>query len=142
MDPFNLARFREAQSGVYEAARAELRAGRKRSHWMWFMFPQLRGLGMSETARFYGIEDRAEAQAYLADPLLGLRLIELSEIVLAHEGLTAHEVFGSPDDLKLRSCATLFAAVSAGAAPFSTVLDRFFAGEADARTLALLTDAD
>ena len=138
MDPFNLARFREAQAGVYEAAQAELRAGRKRSHWMWFLFPQLRGLGMSETARFYGVEGRAEAQAYLADPVLGQRLIELSEIVLAHEGLTARQIFGTPDDLKLRSCATLFAFVSGGGAPFSIVLDRFFAGEADARTLALL----
>jgi len=141
MDPFNLARFREAQAGVFEAAREELRAGRKRSHWLWFMFPQLRGLGGSEMSRTFGIGSRAEAEAYLADPVLGSRLIELFEIILAHEGRTAREIFGTPDDLKLRSCATLFAAVSGAASPFTTALDRFFAGETDARTLGLLKAA-
>ena len=138
MDTFNLARFREAQTGVFETACEELRAGRKRSHWMWFMFPQARGLGASAMSRTYGIASRAEAEAYLVDPVLGPRLIELFEIVLALDGLTAREIFGTPDDLKLRSCATLFAAVSGGAAPFATALDRFFRGEADARTVALL----
>jgi uncharacterized protein (DUF1810 family) len=141
MDTFNLARFREAQAGVYEAARAELRAGRKRSHWMWFMFPQLRGLGVSPMAQTYGIAGRAEAEAYLADPALGPRLIELSEILLSHKVLTAHAIFGSPDDLKLRSCATLFAFAFGGGPPFSSVLDRFFATQPDPRTLALLKEA-
>lgn len=141
MDSFNLARFREAQAGVYESAREELRAGRKRSHWMWFMFPQLRGLGASAMSQAYGIASRAEAEAYLADPVLGPRLTELFEIVLAHQGLTAREIFGTPDDLKLRSCATLFAQASGGAAPFTTALARFFAGEADGRTLRLLGES-
>ena len=138
MDPFNLARFRAAQSSVYERARAELLAGAKRTHWMWFLFPQLRGLGLSETARLYGIGSQAEAAAYLADPVLGPRLIALSEIALGHADRTARELFGSPDDLKLRSCATLFAAPPDAPPVFGRVLDQFFAGMADPRTQALL----
>jgi len=138
MGSFNLARFREAQARAFEAAREELRAGRKRSHWMWFMFPQLRGLGASAMSLTFGLASRAEAEAYLADPVLGPRLIELFEILLSREGLTARQIFGAPDDLKLRSCATLFAAISGGGPPFATALDRFFDGEADARTLAML----
>jgi uncharacterized protein (DUF1810 family) len=136
MDPFNLARFREAQAGVFEAAQAELRAGRKRTHWMWFMFPQIRGLGFSAMSHAYGLDGRAEAAAYLADPVLGPRLIELFEIALAQKG-SAREIFGSPDDLKLRSCATLFAALPGAPPVFSAALDHFFGGMADERTLAL-----
>jgi uncharacterized protein (DUF1810 family) len=138
MDTFNLARFREAQAGVFATAREELLAGRKRSHWMWFIFPQARGLGASAMSEAYGIASGREAEAYLADPVLGPRLLELFEIVLTHEGRSAREIFGSPDDLKLRSCATLFAAVSGGASPFQTALDRFFGGESDPCTLAWL----
>jgi uncharacterized protein (DUF1810 family) len=140
LDPFDLARFRAAQAGVYEQARDELRAGRKRGHWMWFMFPQLRGLGSSDMARRYGIGSLPEAEAYLADPLLGPRLIELFEIVLAREGATAREIFGSPDDLKLRSCATLFAATSEAPSVFAAALDRFFGGVPDSLTHALLAE--
>lgn len=140
MDRFDLARFRAAQEGVVATALAELRAGRKRSHWMWFVFPQLRGLGRSETARFYGIGSRAEARAYLADPVLGPRLIEACEAALAHEGATARDIFGTPDDLKLRSCATLFAALAGAPPVFARVLRRFFEGRPDERTLSLLAD--
>ena len=141
MDPFDLARFRDAQAGVFETARGELRAGRKRSHWMWFMFPQMRGLGSSAMAQTYGLRSLAEAAAYLADPTLGPRLTEMFEIVLAHKGATAREIFGTPDDLKFRSCATLFATVAGAPPVFAAALDQFFAGVADARTLALLGES-
>jgi uncharacterized protein (DUF1810 family) len=138
MDPFNLARFRAAQDGVFELARDELRAGRKRSHWMWFMFPQLRALGVSETSKFYGIGSRAEAEAYLGDPVLGARVVELSEIVAMQEGASAREVFGPLDDQKLRSCATLFASLPGAAPVFALILDRYFGGAPDQRTLDIL----
>ena len=137
----DLSRFLSAQDGVWETARAELQAGRKRSHWMWFVFPQLRGLGLSETARFYGIASRAEAEAFLRDPVLGARLVELFEVLLKQKG-TAHEIFGSPDDLKLRSCATLFAALSGASPPFQAALDQFYGGKRDERTLALLGETN
>jgi uncharacterized protein (DUF1810 family) len=140
MDGFDLARFRSAQERTFAQAAVELKSGRKRSHWMWFIVPQLRGLGQSETARFYGVVSSAEAQAYLADPVLGPRLVETSELALAHEGMTAREIFGAPDDLKLRSCATLFASVPDAPPIFQRVLDRFFEGVADERTLALLAE--
>jgi uncharacterized protein (DUF1810 family) len=138
MDPFDLERFRRAQAGVFETARAELKAGAKRSHWMWFMFPQMRGLGSSAMAETYGIGSLAEAEAYLADATLGPRLLELFEIALSHENMTARALFGSPDDLKFRSCATLFSALPNAPPAFSLALDRFFGGSQDARTLALL----
>ena len=138
MDPFNLARFRSAQQGIFEQAREELRAGRKRSHWMWFMFPQLGGLGVSETSRFYGIGSRAEAEAFLGDPELGARLVELFEIVAMQEGASALEIFGAPDDQKLRSCATLFGSLAGAPTVFARVLDHYFGGVPDARTLAIL----
>jgi uncharacterized protein (DUF1810 family) len=140
MDDFDLARFRSAQERTFAQAHAELTAGRKRSHWMWFIFPQLRGLGRSETARFYGVGSLAEAQAYLADPVLGPRLVEASALTLTHEGETAREIFGAPDDLKLRSCATLFASVPDAPPVFQRVLARFFEGVADERTLAMLQE--
>ena len=138
MDSFNLARFKSAQRGSFGTARAELQAGRKRSHWMWYMFPQMRGLGASETAQFYGIGSRAEAEAYLADPELGARLIELAEIVARLDAGSARDIFGAPDDLKLRSCATLFASLEGAPPVFAEILDRYFEGARDERTLALL----
>lgn len=107
-DPFDLARFRNAQDAVFHTALAELHTGRKRSHWMWFIFPQLRGLGRSPMARRYGIASIDEARAYLADPLLAKRLNLAIQAVLAAEGRSAHEIFGSPDDLEFRSSMTLF----------------------------------
>ena len=138
VDPFNLARFRQAQASAFDRAREELLAGAKRSHWMWFIFPQLRGLGRSETARFYGLASREEAVAYLADPVLGPRLIELCGIVAASPTPGARALFGSPDDLKLRSCATLFTALPNAPPVFQSVLDRYFSGEPDPATQALL----
>lgn len=137
--PSDLARFVDAQNRVYADVVVELRAGRKTSHWMWFIFPQLRGLGRSSTAQFYGIVDFAEAQAYLAHPLLGARLVECAGLVLEHPSRTAHEIFGSPDDLKLRSSMTLFDAASAARDNvFLKVLTVFYAGHPDDQTLALL----
>ncbi len=134
----DLDRFLDAQADTFATALAELEAGEKQSHWMWFIFPQLRGLGHSSTARFYGIEDRAEAAAYLAHPTLGPRLIACCEALLAHRDKSAHDIFGSPDDLKLCSCVTLFRAVADDAAPFADVLEHFHNGQPDERTLELL----
>ena len=119
-------------------ALAEIRAGRKRSHWMWFIFPQIAGLGSSPTSRFFAIKSRAEAQAYLAHPVLGPRLIECARAVLELKGRPPSDIFGYPDDLKLKSSVTLFAAVSAAGSEFQQVLDTFFNGEADAATIQLL----
>ena len=132
-----LERFTDAQDGVYDAALAELRAGRKRSHWMWFVFPQLDGLGSSPTARRYAIRDLAEARAYLAHPVLGARLREAARAVLAVEGRTAEQILGYPDDLKLRSSMTLFARAADDPAEFRAVLDRYYDGP-DPRTEELL----
>ncbi|MCW3041640.1 MAG: hypothetical protein JWM31_3545 [Solirubrobacterales bacterium] len=147
-DPFDLDRFLHAQDrdGVYDEALAELRAGRKRTHWVWFVFPQLAGLGRSPVARHYAIGSLAEAQAYLEHPVLGARLREATAALLEHTGRDPEDVLGGIDALKVRSCATLFAAAAgdeaagdeAAAAPFVAVLDGFFGGERDARTLALL----
>jgi uncharacterized protein (DUF1810 family) len=142
-DPYDLARFVEAQALCYARVRDELTAGEKRSHWMWFIFPQLRGLGMSSTARRFGLSGLEEACAYLAHPLLGSRLRECARLVLAVEGRSAHAIFGSPDDLKLRSCLTLFAQAAAPSpAPetrvFGEALAKYYGGEPDPRTLELL----
>jgi uncharacterized protein (DUF1810 family) len=137
-DPFNLQRFVEAQRGVYEQALAEIAAGRKRSHWMWFIFPQIAGLGSSPMSVRYAINSRAEARAYLDHDVLGPRLIECTEAVLALESGSATDVFGYPDDLKLKSSATLFAAVSAPGSVFERVLEKWFAGEPDRKTLSVL----
>lgn len=137
-DPLDLSRFVRAQEGVYEQALAELQAGRKRTHWMWFIFPQIEGLGFSATSRRYAIRSADEARAYLNHPVLGPRLIACVQAVLAVEGRTASEIFGWPDDLKLRSCATLFAHVSSPGSVFERVLERFYGGEPDAKTLELL----
>jgi uncharacterized protein (DUF1810 family) len=133
-----LQRFLDAQDGVYEQALGELRAGRKRTHWMWFVFPQIAGLGHSATAVYYAIADRAEAQSYLAHPLLGARLAECAQALLGVTGRTAHEILGSLDDLKLRSSMTLFAQVAGPDSVFGRVLERYYGGEADPRTLGLL----
>ena len=135
--PIDLSRFVAAQSDSYPVAIAELRDGTKRSHWMWWIFPQIAGLGRSETARRYAIGSAAEARAYLAHPLLGPRLVEAAETVARASG-TAETVMGSIDAVKLRSSMTLFAAVADDPAPFRAVLDRFYAGRNDPATLALL----
>jgi uncharacterized protein (DUF1810 family) len=137
-DPHRLERFVRAQEGVYDQALAEIRSGHKRSHWMWFVFPQLAGLGSSAVAVEYAIGSLAEAEAYLRHPLLGPRLEECAVAALAHEGRTAREVFGSPDDLKLRSSATLFALVSREGSAFHRLLAHYFDGAPDAATLRLL----
>ena len=137
-DPFNLQRFLDAQRDSYDTALGELRAGRKRSHWMWYVFPQLDGLGHSPMARRYAIRSAAEAAAYLRHPVLGPRLAAVAAAALGHAGRSALDVFGSPDDLKLRSSATLFAHVSPAGSVFHQLLDRYFGGEPDQRTLDLL----
>ena len=137
-DPHDLQRFVDAQRDDHAVALEEIRRGRKASHWMWYVFPQLAGLGSSPTARQYAIRGLAEAEAYLRHPLLGPRLVEATEAALAVEGRSAREVFGSPDDLKLRSSATLFAQVSPDGSVFHRLLDRYFDGSPDPRTLALL----
>ena len=133
-DPFDLERFVAAQRGDYATALRELQRGAKRSHWMWYIFPQVAGLGSSGMSRRYAIKSRREAEAYLAHPVLGPRLIECTQALLALEGKSAREVMGSPDDLKLRSAMTLFATVAAAGSPFAAVLERYFGGEGDART--------
>ena len=138
-DPFDLQRFVGAQSDAYERAVAELRGGRKRTHWMWFVFPQLKGLGRSATAFRYGITGIDEARAYLAHPVLGPRLLECAAVLEQLDaGLTASDIFGSPDDVKLRSSLTLFAHVSEPGSVFERLLGRYFQGEADDRTVAML----
>lgn len=133
-DPFDLARFVSAQAPVIEAVRDELRAGRKRSHWMWFVFPQLKGLGLSGTAQHYGIASLEEARAYLAHPVLGPRLRECCALMLAVPGKSAHDILGSPDDLKFRSCLTLFGLAAPEEPLFRNGLERFYGGEGDPRT--------
>ncbi|MDT0182868.1 DUF1810 domain-containing protein [Microbacterium sp. ARD31] len=137
-DPFRLQRFVEAQEGVHARALDELRAGRKTTHWMWFVFPQVAGLGSSATAQRYAIGSLEEARAYLAHPVLGPRLTEYVEAVLSHSGRTAHDILGSPDDVKLRSSMTLFVLVAGPESVFQRVLDAFFDGEMDTRTVDLL----
>jgi uncharacterized protein (DUF1810 family) len=138
-DPHNLKRFTSAQKGVFDVALAELEDGRKRSHWIWFIFPQLDGLGRSSTAQFYGIKGIEEARAYLAHPVLGPRLEECARAVLSVEGRTASEIFGYPDDIKLRSSMTLFAVASGDlGSVFARVIEKYFSGVEDAATLRLL----
>ncbi len=137
-DSHDLGRFIEAQEPVYDHVIAEIRDGRKRTHWMWFVFPQLAGLGNSSMAARYAIRDPGEARDYLEHPILASRLIECAEAALAVEGRSAMEIFGTPDDLKLRSCATLFAQVSAPDSVFHRILDKYYSGEPDRRTLQLL----
>jgi len=137
-DPYDLTRFVQAQERDYEQAMSEIRSGRKRSHWMWYIFPQFEGLALSSTSRYYAIKSLAEAEAYLRHAVLGPRLLEGARATLAIDGRSAFEVFGSPDDMKLRSCATLFACVSAAGSVFEQVIDKYFGGERDGETLRLL----
>ncbi|MBC3540296.1 DUF1810 domain-containing protein [Rufibacter sediminis] len=133
-----LQRFLSAQERDYEVALAEIRRGRKQSHWMWYIFPQMQGLGFSETSRFYGIKDLPEAEAYLQHPVLGSRLVEICEVLLKLEGKDAHRIFGSPDDLKLKSSMTLFSALPAAPPVFKEVLEKFFHGKPDEKTVQIL----
>ena len=137
-DPFDLARFVAAQDPVMAGVRRELGAGRKQTHWMWFVFPQLRALGHSPTALRYGIVSLAEAQAYMAHPDLGPRLVECTGLVRVVQGRSVHDIFGSPDDLKFRSSMTLFACAQPGTPAFAAALEQYFAGVPDQRTLDLL----
>jgi uncharacterized protein (DUF1810 family) len=137
-DPFDLTRFIHAQERDYEQAISEIRSGRKRSHWMWYIFPQFEGLGFSPTSRDYAIKSIAEAEAYLRHPVLGPRLLECVRATLGLEGRSASDVFGSPDDMKLRSCATLFASVSPTESIFEQILDKYFGGRRDEKTVELL----
>jgi len=135
----NLNRFLDAQAPIYADALAELRVGQKHTHWIWFILPQLRGLGHSYDATYYGLENAAETAAYLAHPVLGSRLRECVTAILAHKDKTAHTILGAPDDLKFRSCLTLFRAVSAPDDPlWQNALDQFYAGQPDQATLRLL----
>jgi uncharacterized protein (DUF1810 family) len=137
-DPFDLQRFRNAQEPVYATALAEIRAGRKQSHWMWFIFPQLAALGRSPTAKHYGLSGLAEAQAYFDHPILGPRLVACVRALMYVHFRTAHDIFGSPDDLKLRSCLTLFARAVPREPIFREALARYFKGEPDPLTVELL----
>lgn len=134
----NLNRFVEAQAGSYQTALAEMQNGRKRSHWMWFVFPQIQGLGFSETARFYAIHDLREAEEYARHPVLGARLVEISTALLGVQSSNASAIMGSPDDLKLKSSMTLFAAVPGADPVFRAVLEKFFGGVQDEKTLRII----
>ena len=134
----SLERYIKAQAPIYARALAELTAGHKQSHWMWYVFPQMAGLGHSTTSHTYGIESLKEAREYLAHPLLGARLRECCRAVMAVEGKTAHEIFRSPDDLKFRSCLTLFAQAAPEETLFDELLVKFFEGKEDSATLELL----
>ena len=138
MDINSLDRFLEAQERVYDIALQEIKDGRKRSHWMWFIFPQLRNLGRSRMAHFYGISDISEAREYLAHPILGKRLIRICQVLLLIEGKTAEEIFGGIDAIKLRSSMTLFSLVDGEESVFHRLLDKFYGGEPDPLTLALV----
>lgn len=138
-DPHDLVRFVRAQTGDYTQALAEIRSGRKRSHWMWYVFPQFDGLGFSAMSKRYSMKTTAEAVAYLAHPVLGPRLVECAEAALGVEARSAFEIFGSPDDMKLKSCATLFAQVSPAGSVFERLLGKYFQGSRDAETLRLLS---
>jgi len=135
----DLERFVTAQEGIYADTLAELRSGRKRTHWMWFIFPQIDGLAMSATSKRYAIRSLAEARAYLDHPILGPRIIECCETLLALEGRSAAEIFGYPDDLKLRSSMTLFSIADPALAVFHSVLDKYFIGMPDERTIQIVS---
>jgi uncharacterized protein (DUF1810 family) len=137
-DPHNLNRFVRAQEDDYTIALSELKKGEKRSHWMWYIFPQIDGLAFSSTSKHYAIKSLGEAKAYLDHALLGPRLLECAAAVMSIEGRSAREIFGSPDDLKLRSCATLFASVLPPGSVFDRLLEKYYQGRRDSRTLELL----
>jgi uncharacterized protein (DUF1810 family) len=134
----NLERFIAAQKGVFQTALSELQQGKKQSHWMWYIFPQIQGLGFSDTAKFYAIENLTEAQSFLQHRVLGPRLILISSTLLELESNDAHKIFGSPDDLKLHSCMTLFSEVQNTNPVFTKVLEKFFGSRKDNKTLKML----
>lgn len=136
----DLSRFLKAQERDYAQALREIQSGRKRSHWMWYIFPQIQGLGFSSTAQFYAIENLQEAKDYLAHPVLGARLKEISSALLQLDGLTASEIFGYPDDLKLRSSMTLFRLADLDCEIFQAVLDKYYDGEADNKTIRIVQE--
>lgn len=137
-DPYELERFVKAQQLIYDQVLFELTNGEKRSHWMWFIFPQIEGLGHSSTSIYYSIKSLEEAQAYLSHPILGSRLVECAGILLQLEGKTASEIFGFPDDLKLRSSMTLFACAAGEDSLFARMLDKYFSSQKDERTLKFI----
>ena len=136
----SLQRFLDAQRESYDQALSEIRNGKKKSHWIWYIFPQIQGLGFSETSKYYALKDLQEAGDYLRHPVLGSRLIRICRTLLDLPGKNAHEIFGSPDDLKLKSCMTLFASLENSDSVFQSVLEKFFNGEMDRRTLELLQE--
>lgn len=140
MTAYNLDRFIQAQQPVYEQVLGELRNGRKRSHWMWFIFPQIQGLGRSEMAQHYAISSKEEAGAYLAHPVLGPRLEECTKLVLAIEGKSLNDIFGDPDDVKFRSCMTLFAHVAGPDSVFQACLKKFCGNQPDPLTVAKVSE--
>lgn len=137
-DTYNLNRFVQAQEAHYAQALAEIKCGHKQSHWMWYVFPQYEGLGFSPTSKRFAIKSLAEAEAYLDHPVLGSRLREITGAIMGITGRSANDIFGSPDDLKLQSCATLFASISPTGSAFDQLLDRYFKGVRDSKTLLLL----
>ena len=136
----SLQRFIDAQQSDYETALSEIKRGRKQSHWMWYIFPQIRGLGFSATSKLYAIKNLKEAQAYLNHPLLGKRLKEITDALINLSSNNAHEIFGSPDDLKLKSSMTLFASLPDADPVLESALKKFFKGEKDAKTLSIIKD--
>lgn len=140
-DPYELQRFVEAQNPVIDEVKKELRSGRKRTHWMWFVFPQMEGLGSSRMAQRYAISSREEAKAYVSHPILGPRLRECTELVNGVDGRSANDIFGSPDDLKFQSSMTLFDTVTADSTPFRTALELYYDNEPAPKTLELLEHA-
>ena len=136
----SLQRFIDAQQSDYETALSEIKRGRKQSHWMWYIFPQIQGLGFSATSKLYAIKNLKEAQAYLNHPLLGKRLKEITDALINLPTNDAHEIFGSPDDVKLKSSMTLFASLPDADPIFESVLKKFFKGEKDAKTLSIIKD--
>ncbi len=140
-DPYDLQRFVDAQNRVYEEVRSELESGRKRTHWMWFIFPQIRGLGQSPVSQRFAIGSLDEARAYLRHPVLGPRLLDCTRLIQSVEGRSAHQIFGSPDDLKFRSSMTLFARASTPDSVFEAALRKYCSGEHDVRTRMLLEGA-
>lgn len=138
---YNLERFKKAQKQDFETALSEIREGKKKSHWIWYIFPQLKELGYSSTAKYYGIDGRGEAEAYIKDEVLRERLIEISETILSLNTGNPSEVMGYPDDLKLKSCMTLFSVVAPKIDVFGKVLDKFYSGKKDEKTVELLGKA-
>jgi uncharacterized protein (DUF1810 family) len=136
----NLERFIDAQMSTYQNAFSEVKIGRKQGHWMWFIFPQIKGLGFTETSMFYGIKDLNEANEYLSHPVLGSRLVEISNVLLELPDSDARQIFGTPDDLKLKSSMTLFAAVPNTNPVFEQVLEKFYGGTVDQKTLTILNN--